>query len=191
MIVQISKYIFNKVLEFAQERIKGSSDLYAARGELKLNKQTEDCVVGTLGEYGVYQFLRGRNVKCSKPDLNIYCSNEKSFGADLKTDKYNIHVKSQGLKSIKRYGHSWLFQRFDSLVNNPNSYDIIAFTAVDIDNREVEILGFCKATDLTSKNLWSECKVWSFRKTKVALYLTEILPYDIVFPNLKSMEEEK
>lgn len=182
-----SKYILNRVKLFASERMGGSKDLYVYRGEKNLSKMEEDIIIGTLGEYAVFNYLKSLGYKCSRPDLKIYEKKRKSFDADLTVtrndfnkSKVNVHVKSQSLKSVKRYGQSWLFQRSDSLVANPAKNDIMIFTNVCPKTWEVNIVGIVHPKLVCEMELWGECKVWSYRKTKVAIYLEDLEPYGIV-----------
>lgn len=170
--IKISDYIYTKVIDFANKRIEGSAALYKYRGESKTSKMKEDCIYGCLGEWGVYKFLRSKGIEVSKPDMKIYTTRRKSYDADLKTSKSKVHVKSQGEESANKYGHSWLLQRSDKVVKEPKNNDYFAFTKVC--GKEVEILGFVKASDLADFDLYGECKVPFFRKTKVALYLDDI-----------------
>ena len=174
-------------MQFAKERMGGSKDLYTYRGEKNLTKMEEDIVIGTLGEYAVYNYLKSLGYKCSRPDLKIYGKKRKSFDADLrvyregfKADVVNVHVKSQSMKSVKRYGQSWLFQRSDSLVANPEKSDKMIFTNVCPKTWEVSVVGVVHPKLVTELGLWGECKVWSYQKTKVAIYLEDLESYGIV-----------
>lgn len=182
-----SKYVLNRVMKFASDRIAGSKDIYAYRGEKNLSKMEEDIVIGTLGEYAVYNYLRSLGYRCSRPDLKIYEKRRKSFDADLlvhrkegKENTGNVHVKSQSLQSVKRYGQSWLFQKSDSLVTSPERQDKMIFTNVCPKTWEVVVVGVVHPKLVTDLGLWGECKVWSYRKTKVAIYLEDLEPYGIV-----------
>lgn len=182
-----SRYILNRVRQFAQDRMSGSSRLYSYRGEKNMSKMEEDIIIGTLGEYAVYNYLKSKGYKCSRPDLKIYEKKRKSFDADLKVSSMgfkpyvrHVHVKSQSLNSVKRYGQSWLFQKSDSLVANPEKSDIMIFTNVCPTTWEVNIVGIVHPRLVTELGLWGECKVWSYRKTKVAIYLEDLEPYGIV-----------
>lgn len=180
-----SKYVKNRVKKFAEDRITISSNLYKWRGEQSQNKMVEDIIVGTLGEYAVQNYLSkelGR--PCTRPDLKIYDKRNKSYSADLTSGDLKIHVKSQSCKSVKRYGLSWLFQRKDKLVSEPKDNEYIAFCSVDSDTYEVTIVGFVHPAHLKELELWGECKVPMYRKTKVALYLEELDPYGIVLNNV-------
>jgi hypothetical protein len=174
MIIKLGKVVYNKCVRFANKRMEGSKSLYAYRGESNMSKMKEDIVIGTFGEFGVYDYMVSKNYDCSDPDLKIYEKRKKSFDADLVSGEINIHIKSQGVSSAKRYGNSWLLQRSDSLVKNPSDKDLICFTSVNLDTREVIILGFIWAKDIVDNDRFAECKVWKYRTTKVALYFKDL-----------------
>lgn len=173
MKIDISKYYYNKCKKFATDRIDSSKKLYAYRGEQKKDKMIEDIIIGTLGEWGAYKYLISKSIKVGSPDMKIYKNKRKSFAADLKSDEYNFHVKSQSKISLERYGASWLFQRSDYIIKEPGCNDYIIMTSLD--NSTVEILGIVKASDIVEGNLFRECKVYTFRFTKVALYLNDLV----------------
>ena len=127
MKVKISKYNYHKCVDFANKQLKTSADLYAYRGESKKEKMAYDIIVGKLAELAVAKFL-----KCSKPDFTIYERRKKSYSPDLRLGNLRVHVKGQSEESIKRYGHSWLFQRNDQIVRNATPYDIIILTSVSV-----------------------------------------------------------
>ena len=181
---KISKYLLGKVQEFAHKRINGSKALYEYRGESNISKMEEDIIIGTLGEYAVYQLLREQGLKCTKPDLKIYEKRKKSFDQDLIADRFKVHVKSQSLKSEKRYGRSFLFQRSDKLITKPDTNDFLAITNVDLDKREVNIIGFINVPAMVKLGLIGECSVPRFRTTKVAIYVDDIEPYGLVLDSL-------
>lgn len=183
-----SKYVLNRVFEFAAKRVKGSRELYTRRGEKNLSKMEEDIVIGTLGEYAVQNYCKEMGYKCSRPDLKIYEKRRKSYDADLtcvvefghKDVVRKLHVKSQSTKSVKKYGLSWLFQRSDGLVKSPELEDLMVFTNVDPKTWECEVVGFVNPTVVCKLGLWGECKVWQYQKTKVAIYLEDLEPYGLV-----------
>ena len=166
MKVKISKYNYKKCVDFANKQLKTSADLYAYRGEAKKEKMVYDIIVGKLAELGVTKYL-----KCSKPDFTIYERKKKSYSADLRLGNLRIHVKGQSEESVARYGHSWLFQRTDWNVRKATPYDVIILTVVSVRKLEVRILKLIRAREI---NKWGECKVPSYRHSKVALYLKEI-----------------
>ena len=111
MKIKVSKYNYNKCVDFANKQLKTSKALYTYRGENKKEKIVYDIIVGKLAELAVTKFL-----KCSKPDFTIYERRKKSYSPDLRLGNLRIHVKGQSEESVKRYGHSWLFQRSDQIV---------------------------------------------------------------------------
>jgi len=90
-------------------------------------------------------------------------------------DPFLIHVKTQSVTSVLRYGISYLFQKTDPVIREPTNKDIIACTAVVSDN-EVEIYGFISLEDVIKNELIGECKVPSYRSTKVAMYIPKNTP---------------
>tara|TARA_R110002153_G_scaffold75413_3_gene195118 strand:+ start:3494 stop:4012 length:519 start_codon:yes stop_codon:yes gene_type:complete len=166
MKVKISKYNYKKCVDFANKQLKTSADLYAYRGEAKKEKMVYDIIVGKLAELGVTKYL-----KCSKPDFTIYERKKKSYSADLRLGNLRVHVKGQSEESVARYGHSWLFQRTDGIVRKATPYDVIVLTEVSVRKLEVRILKLIRAREITK---WGECKVPSYRHSKVALYLKEM-----------------
>lgn len=174
MVISLPKSIIDKCKKFAQERMNDSAAHYRYRGEHNFDKMVEDIIAGTMGEFAVYKYLKSIDMPCTAPDLTIYKARKKSYSADLSTNSFNIHVKSQSVKSIKRYGKSWLFQKSDKIVKDPSLEDLLAFTSVDLENNTVEILGFLSPIELNKKNLWGECKVPKYRHTKLAVYLEDL-----------------
>ena len=166
MIIKLSKYHLKKCEKFADEQLKGSAKLYAYRGENSKLKMREDIIIGKLAEVGACKYFKSK-----KPDFTIYERKKKSYGPDLRLGNLRVHVKGQSEESVKRYGHSWLFQRSDQIVRNATPYDVIVLTSVSVRKLEVHILKLIRAREI---NKWGECKVPQYRHTKVALYLEEI-----------------
>lgn len=170
MIINLDQNLINKCEDFAIKRIKGSADVYRYRGENNRSKMVEDVIIGTLGEWAVYEHLKSLSHDVTEPDMKIYEKRRKSFAADLSVDEVTIHVKSQGTKSAKRYGNSWLLQRHDKVVTSPEKHDMFAFVNVNLEDKKAEILGYCWAKNI----LYGECKVPRYRNTKVAVYLKDL-----------------
>lgn len=177
MQVELSKYYLDKCKKFAKDRIKDSNQLYKWRGETNKDKMIEDCVIGTMGEWGAYKYLESKGIKTTKPDMKIYEKKRKSFAGDLISDDYVFHVKSQSVVSNKRYGASWLLQRRDKVVSNPAENEYFILTKVV--DRYVEILAIIRCKDIADACLWGECKVPRYRHSKVALYLDDLNSIDL------------
>jgi len=142
--IKISQKIIDECREFAEARINKSSALYSYRGESRVEKMIEDIVYGTVGEWGAYKYLRKCGVEVSKPDMEIYEKQRKSFSADLFNNKYSYHIKSQGVNSKNKYGSSWLLQRRDKIVTNPGEFDYFIFCTVELPYVTVEGVVKCK-----------------------------------------------
>jgi hypothetical protein len=168
--VKLTKSKVKEAEEFAGLRCSDSSvDTYKKRGGFK----KEDILAGALGELAIYVYLKASGVKCPKPDFTIHEKGKKSFSADLNVGNYKMHVKAQTLDSEKKYGQSWLMQRYDPCLKNPDK-DYIVLTTVDIENSTVYIHGFFSLKAVVENSLVGECKVPAFRTNKVALYLKDI-----------------
>jgi hypothetical protein len=150
---------------FAQAR-EDSASLYKRRGGFK----SEDIVSGAMGEIAVYKALKRAGHDLRKPDFDIYSEENKSYDADLRIKKKHFHVKSQTMESAKRYGKSWLCQRYDPLFKGSGYNHYLVPTVVDLEKNEVEVLGFFPMHSVMQRGCIGECKVPSFRRTKVAIY---------------------
>lgn len=164
----LNKKDLEKALKFANAR-EGSSSLYKSRGAFKY----EDIVVGALAEIGVYKLLKSYGITTSPPDFSIHSS--KSFDADLVDEEgYHFHVKGQSLSSEKRYGSSWLMQRWDPILKEPKRKHFLVPCVVDLNELVVTIHGIISIPSLVDNYCIGECAVPSFRKSKVAIYLNFI-----------------
>lgn len=175
--IKLTKAVIEKCEDFAEKRVGGSVDEYKRRGEKRNTKIYQDILLGCAGEFAAYKYLSSCGVRVNKPDLEIYDVKNKSFDADLLSPKYTFHVKSQGEQSRKRYGCSWLLQRRDKVVADPSEHEYFIFTSVELPY--VEILGVVKCKDIKDNDLYGECRVPSYRNTKVALYLDELQDLDL------------
>lgn len=109
-IVYLTVDDWRKCEEFAEQSVDSSLSHYSRRGQGNREKIIQDILTGKLGEIAASRFLRRIGIPVSKPDFAIYESRNKSWAADLHTDTYNFHCKSQGADSAKKYGQSWILQ---------------------------------------------------------------------------------
>jgi len=172
MKIEVSRYYLDKCTRFADEQLETSKHLYAYRGESRIDKIREDIIVGKLGECAAYQYLDYLGFKVSRPDFKIYKGRRKSFDADFSCENGLFHVKSQSEVSRKRYGASWLVQRKDPMLQNPEENEYFLF--ITVSGRECEILGLVPVADIVDNGLLEECRVPSYRHTKYALYFENI-----------------
>jgi len=181
--IALTPEVMLQCTEFANKRMD-SSKLYAFRGEQNKQKILEDILLGSMGEYGVYTFLREKGIDVAKPDLSIYKSKGKSYAADLSSRQYNVHVKSQSRSSLKRYGHSYLLQKKDPIVTVAGDNDYFVFCACVPSDGLVQIVGVVKCEDVIER--YGECKVPSYRHSKVAIYLKDLEEQGVNTWNLPS-----
>lgn len=169
ILMKITAADIKKAKEFAAKRAKDSR-LYEARGGFKV----EDIVNGALAEIAVYKLIRSVDPDVSAPDFNIYGKSEKTFKADLSTETRCFHVKGQSINSAETYGASWLMQRKDPMLKEPENGHYLVPCVVDIDNKCVWVYACVPIRTLISENLLGECVVPQFRTNKVCIYLSEI-----------------
>lgn len=159
-----------KAEAFADARTETS--LYEKRGGFK----RLDILVGAVGELGAYKYFKKRGfTNMAKPDFKIYDKKNKSFDADLSDGKRHFHVKAQSQVSIKRYGHSWLMQRFDPVLTKYKYNHYMIPCAVDLEKNEVTIFGCISFKAIKDGGHLGECRHPAFRNTKVAIYLDSLL----------------
>jgi len=168
----LSKTDIKRAKKFAKDRYDADTNLYERRGGFKI----EDVISGAMAELAVYRVLKEKGVEVGFPDFKIYAAKDKSYSADLTDGLHNFHVKGQTLESKKRYGASWLLQRNDPLINEPQKLNYIVPCTVCLESGRVEIYGILSAFSLVQNYCIGECKVPWFQKTKVALYLDHIEP---------------
>lgn len=171
-VIQLTKADLNRVDEFVANRVSCDISLYKKRGGFK----EVDIKVGALAEIGVYKLLKSHNLPCSKPDFAIHLKGDKSYGADLVGVKREYHVKGQSIQSAKRYGNSWLMQRYDPLVIKSKPHSYLVPTLVDLATNEVHVFGFFSFNALHHHKevTFGECEVPAFRKYKIAIYLDSL-----------------
>ena len=166
---EINDKDFKKIEAFVEQRAI-DNELYHKRGGFK----ELDLWVGAFAEYASYYYLKDQGLDVTKPDLTIYKAKDKSFDADLTDGVKKFHVKGQSMESKRRYGDSWLLQRWDKIVQKKIQNHYLILCNVDVENRKVEILGTPSVSSIHNAECWSECKYYLFQKTKVALYLPEM-----------------
>lgn len=169
IMVKITKKDLEKAYNFAKARSKDVK-LYQNRGSFKLS----DITTGALAEIACYKLLKRNGFEVSKPDFEIYDKSRKSYKADLEGNNRQYHVKGQMLKSAETYGCSWLMQRHDPIINNPERGHYLMPCVVDEEKMVVYIYGCVPLLSLVNEDCIGECTVPSFRRTKVAIYLQDV-----------------
>jgi len=163
-----------KCVQFSHDSIETNLDEYLKRNQDNPHKILNDIIVGKIAEFGVYQILKEK-YDISEPDLNVYCKNDKSYDSDLKTDLYDIHIKSQTIDQSKIFGKSWSFQKKDSLVHNPSDRDYIVLCLVNSLNVTIMHKGLAK----NYLKIYEQPISPMLREKKTVLY------YDTIIDNWK------
>lgn len=167
MNVALTKEDLERAQEFAERQLSTSSLAeYKRRGSTSHKKITEQIVVGKLAEIAVSEVLGG----AFAPSFDVLEREDKSYDADIKVGGVRFHVKGQSTEQARKYGTSWLFQRWDDVVQSPSHLDVVVPCAVDLKSLQVEVFGFFAASRLK----FGYPKAPKMAATKVALYLEDI-----------------
>lgn len=159
---------------------------YSKRGQNNEQKRQKDALVGKLGEFAVFQSLKGKVPNITEPDVQVYSAKQKSWDFDIKGDGINLHVKTQDIEQGEKYGVSWIFQYgngknqhydkeiFDNLT--PNQY--IAFVSLSLKDSLAIIRAIVKLEFLHDRKLFGLPKLEHLQKAnKKAVYLKDIERY--------------
>lgn len=181
--VKLTKDEVLKHEDFINKRINDSK-VYKKRGGFKVS----DLIVGLSCEIGAFKAL-SEQYEMMEPDTMIYSKGKKSFDADL-YDEFGrcFHIKGQSVSSIKKYGPSWLFQRFDPIFKDEKNNEYLVFCGCTLSEKvtledlpqefEVDLFSIAKIEhlqDLIHDDERTQCKVWQLRNTKKALYLNDVI----------------
>lgn len=168
--IKISEDILNRCREFAEKCMVTNLDAYKKRNQSNPKTIIEQIVTGKLGEFAVSLILG-----TEEPDLQIYAKKDKSYSADLIHENKEIHVKSQTKESSERYGKSWSFSIFDSLITKPKLTDYIA--PCILDGLDVEFYGLWQMSEI--KHLLREPVLYQLKNSKRVLYWEDL---ELKFP---------
>lgn len=182
------EYKFNKEEINAAEMFSEAVDtsFYSSRNQFNDSKRKKDSLVGKLGEFAAYHYLKDKVSNLSFPDLKIYSVKEKSWDFDLKGENFNIHVKTQDLTQGEKFGVSWIFQfgdgksrSYDKEIFDKISKDqYVCFVSIDLENYTSYIRGFVSLEHLHAKKLFGLPKLEHLqRANKMAVYLKDLERY--------------
>lgn len=179
----------DECLTFAKN---ANTSFYSIRdGQDDHQKRQNDSFIGKLGEYAAFNLLKLPGI--SVPDINIYSAKQKSWDYDLKSNKYNFHVKSQEVSIGERIGISWIFQRSDGHIfqkfngkdimsqetyNNifKSIKDYVCFMSIDLKNNIGELKSVLSIKKLHDEACFQPTKL-DF-KHKKAVYYIQIKEFD-------------
>lgn len=142
--VFLDECIWNDCFEFGKKQVEGGI-AYDDCGQNKKERIIEQCACGKFGEWVVYETLKQSFQTITKPDMEIYSVEEKSWDCDLTTGKeIKLLVKTTELyHSFSKCSASWLIQndkngRIDKEVYG-DDIDNNYLCFVIVDNREKNI----------------------------------------------------
>lgn len=171
-------------IKFSEEEMKlcekfseeVDTTLYARRNQFDNEKRKKDAKIGKLGEFAVVHFLKKKVKDISPPDCEIYSAKQKSWDYDLKSSKFNIHVKTQDITQAYKYGESWIFQNEDKHIfrEYDKEKDYVAFVIVNLITKEAQIKGICKLQLLHDNNLFALPKLIHLQGNKRAVYMSDL-----------------
>lgn len=177
--IRIPDEDFLKCHNFAEICAKTCLSNYKRRGQGNLNKIVVDIHTGKLLEIAAYRLLKKIGEDVIFPDFTIYESKGKSWDADIVSDKYNFHCKSQTEDSVKKYGLSWILQyggagkgHTDKLFHfqGKNDYLIPGY----ISGRSAIICGIFSIMDIMENGLIGLPKLPQLYGSKRAIYWSDL-----------------
>ena len=121
--------LFKEIELYAKRHVESSSEYYKSRNQ-STDKMFKNCFDGKVAEWSNYfSLIEAGYIMKNKPDHQIYSQHNKSYEADLicigkdnhlyEKEKH-IHVKSISIGTYNKIGASFLIQKNDNLVTNPD-----------------------------------------------------------------------
>jgi hypothetical protein len=169
------KYFFTKTdikrcEDFAN---KIDTSFYETRKQINIEKRILDSKIGKLGELAVFNTLCFK-YKIEEPDFKIYSVKEKSWDYDLKSNNFNLHVKTQLVDQAIKYGESWVFEKSDKHIFVNKKYnDYVAFVLIDLKNKQANIKAILNVNKIHEENLFKPMKLIHL-SSKCAVYFNDL-----------------
>ncbi|PAX60198.1 hypothetical protein [Brunnivagina elsteri] len=152
--------------EFAEIYADTVGDIYAKdRNQTDIEIIINQAYWAKLAEVAVEREIGRIGVKITEEvDFSIHQRHQKSFDADIKTVNARLHVKSVHCDRAEK---SWVFQKTDPVVYEPEEDEILVFCVTYLNY--VEIVGACLASDALS--FYASPRKDELSATKECLYL--------------------
>ena len=175
--MRLSSIYYHDAMDFAKKVYETNKDEYERRDQLDKDVIIRQIANGKVAEWGAYIYIISTGSWSTPPDMNIYEPTKKSYACDLKTKKYDIHVKSISSYNLERYGASWVFQKNDPVITTPTMRDCVFFVSIGDNNEKYEyttcdIEKRCAASKL--QGLYKPLRKKNL-DSKVAIYLEDII----------------
>jgi len=169
----ISYDLFKDIENYAIRHTESSKDLYTKRNQ-NIDRIFINCLNGKIAEFACYNSMVSAGyILENKPDLQIHSASNKSHEADLicigknKTiyeNKRHIHIKSVSMETYAKYGASFLVEKNNRLINNPDTnhyYSVLLQTSLT-DYKFYRWINTCDVTYQNPRKLMA---------SKLAVYL--------------------
>jgi hypothetical protein len=152
--------------EFAEIYADTVRDIYAKnRNQNDIKIISNQAYWAKLAEVAVEKEVQNIKVEIIEGvDFSIHQRHQKSFDADIKTVNAKLHVKSLHFDRAEK---SWVFQKTDPVVYEPEEDEILVF-CITYPNY-VEIVGACQANATLS--FYAPPRKTELSTTKECLYL--------------------
>lgn len=169
--MKLSPEYFKRCMQFANDIIDTNYSFYKTREQNNRDRILFQIAYGKLAEWIAYIHIVSHGVWCTPPDMNVYDEDSKTYDADLVSEKYDIHVKSQTKESMEQYGASWMFQDNDPLIMRPSNRDYLFFIIIKTP-QEANIVKHLNANKVLE--LYKDPVVDKL-KSKRVLYLNDLM----------------
>jgi hypothetical protein len=152
--------------EFAEIYADTVRDIYAKnRNQNDIKIIIDQAYWAKLAEVAVEKEVQKIKVEITEGvDFSIHQRHQKSFDADIKTVNAKLHVKSLHYDRAEK---SWVFQKTDPVVYEPEEDEILVFCVTH--PNYVEIVGACQANAALS--FYAPPRKTELSATKECLYL--------------------
>ena len=176
--VYINKKHSKEIMHFA-EKVSITTN-YSDCNQNNFDLKVYQHYIGKLGELAVYLYLK-KTHNITKPDFNIYEIKNKSWDSDLKIDNKHLSIKTQDIKSAKRFELSWTFQY---IKNGRKDYSIknnIIVIPTLYDNYYYHDLRIIIFPSINIKNIkFGEPKKQNLKGKKIIMYATDNYNYNLL-----------
>jgi len=172
--VKIDASTYDICNAYATEISEKKDDYYASINQTDPAKLKYNYLVGTMGEFAVYEYLKLRGLNPTEPRTVVEA--KASWAPDLMVDDIAIHVKTQSHSQAIRYGLSWSFQRADEEIFIHKS-GTATFCEYFDDSREVIIHHLIDVVKLHTGDLFNYPQLPRYRKYKRVVYHTDLMKY--------------
>lgn len=141
--------LYNECMEFGSLCYLSCAAKYRDRGQSSEKIVKQQIGHGKLCEWGVYHILNRAWLPVTKPDMSLIPANQKNFNCDLHLDVMRLHVKSQSISMVKKYGIGWMVEKNDPIVLRPTDNDIFMLCFLNLERHHVTLYKAIKSTDVT------------------------------------------